>query len=238
MRVCAYIDGFNAYHAIQRLGDPALKWLDYHSLIASMLGPEDTLERVVFYTALTPWAHDKRKRHENYIAALKATGVEVVESVFTRPRKFCKPQNRHCKNYEEKQTDVAIAVDVLSDCFMGRVERVILVTADSDQIPMVKRVRSTFPNNIVLLVAPPARLDQARELGSHCSGVTELKEKTLRKFLLPPELLKPNGKPLALFPQSGVYIPSSCLLQVRRKHYHDRRRQNPARQVRGSRARA
>lgn len=200
MRVCGYIDGFNAYHAIHGLGKPALKWLDYHSLIASMLGPDDTLERVVFYTAMTPWAADKRARHKNYIEALKATGVEVVESVFTKPRKFCRPQQRYCKNYEEKQTDVAIATDVLSDCYEGRAERIILVTADSDQIPMVKRVRATFPRNVIYLAAPPNRLGQARELGSHCSGVTELKESTLTRFLLPPEIFKPNGKLLASFP--------------------------------------
>lgn len=200
MRVCAYIDGFNAYHAIHALGEPVLKWLDYHSLIASMLHEGDTLERVVFYTAPTPWGPDKMKRHKNYLAALGATGVEVVESVFTKPRKFCFPQQRYCKNYEEKQTDVAIATDVLADCYEGRAERILLVTADSDQIPLVKRVRATFPEKVVVLVSPPGRLNQARDLGQHCSGVTELKAKTLRKFLLPPELLKPNGKPLALFP--------------------------------------
>jgi uncharacterized LabA/DUF88 family protein len=200
LRVCAYIDGFNAYHAIERLGEPALKWLDYYALSASMLHEGDTLARVVFYTALTPWSAEKRKRHANYLAALRSTGVEVVESVFTRPRKSCKPQQRHCKNYEEKQTDVAIATDVLSDCYEGTAERILLVTADSDQIPMVKMVRSKFPDKAVVLVAPPGRLEQARELGRNCSGVRELKVDLLRRYLLPPEILKGNGKPLALFP--------------------------------------
>lgn len=200
MRVCAYIDGFNAYHAIQALGEPILKWLDYHSLVASMLHPDDTLERVVFYTAITPWSPDKRRRHLNYVAALRATNVEVVESKFTKPSKFCKPQDRFCKNYEEKQTDVAIATDVLTDCYEGRAERILLFTADSDQIPLVKRVKAKFPNSVVVLVAPPGRLNQARELGEHCDAIMELKAKRLAGLLLPPEILKPNGKPLALCP--------------------------------------
>jgi uncharacterized LabA/DUF88 family protein len=200
LRVCAYIDGFNAYHAIDAIGDPILKWLDYHSLAASMLEPGDTLERVVFYTAITPWSAEKRKRHMNYVTALRATGVEVVESKFTRPSKFCKPQGIYCRNYEEKQTDVAIATDVLTDSFEGRAERVLLFTADSDQIPLVRRVKGKFPNGIVVLVAPPGRLNQARELGQHCDAVHELKARILANFLLPPELLKPNGKPLALCP--------------------------------------
>lgn len=200
MRVSAYIDGFNAYHAIAALGEPMLKWLDYHSLVASMLREGDTLERVVFYTAPSPLSAEKRARHANYVTALRATGIEIVESKFTRPRKWCHKQQIHCKNYEEKQTDVAIATDIMSDCYEDAVDRVLLFTADSDQVPMVKRLRAKFPEKIIFLIAPPGRLNEARELGEQCSGVSELKPETLRRFLLPPTILKPNGKPLALCP--------------------------------------
>ena len=206
MRVGVYIDGFNAYHAIDGLKEPALKWLDYHGLSASLLKEGDSLQRVVFYTVLTPWGLDKRKRHENYIAALQATGVEVIQSVFTRPKKFCRPQNRYCKNYEEKQTDVAIATDVLSDCYEDRVDRILLVTADSDQIPLAKAVRGRFPEKVIVLVAPPGRLGQARDLGAHCSGVSELKAAQLRRFLLPPAIIAQKGKAMAMFPAEwGAY---------------------------------
>lgn len=200
MKVAAYIDGFNAYHAIDRLGEPALKWLDYHSLAASMLREGDTLERVVFYTALTPWSPEKRARHVNFLEALRHTGVQVRESRFTRPRKYCKPMDRYCKNYEEKQTDVSIAVDVLADCYDGNADRILLVTADSDQVPLVRQVRSRFPDKIVFLMAPPGRLGEARELGEHCSGLMELKPEFLRRFILPPEVFRTYGKRAALYP--------------------------------------
>jgi len=199
VRVGVYIDGFNAYHAIAALNEPTLKWLDYQSLARALAG-EDHLERVVFYTALSPWSPAKRARHVNYIAALRATGVEVVESIFSRPRKWCHKEQRHCKNYEEKQTDVAIATDILSDCFEDRVDRILLITADSDQIPMVTRVRKLFPEKVVVLVAPPKRLDQARGLGEACNGVRELKASLLRKHLLPDEVRKPNGRLAASIP--------------------------------------
>lgn len=208
MKVAAYIDGFNAYHAIAALNQPLLKWLDYHSLATSLLREGETLERVVFYTALNPWSNEKRARHSNYIAALKHTGVEVVESRFTRPSKFCQGMQQYCKNYEEKQTDVAIAVDVLTDIMLGKTDRVLLFTADSDQIPLVKRVRAHRPESIVFLVAPPGRLGQARELGRHCSGIMELKPDTLRKFILAPAFYKPNGKPAATLPAEYGIHPS------------------------------
>lgn len=199
MRVGVYIDGFNAYHAIVALHEPRLKWLDYWSL-SHGLARDGEVARVVFYTAISPWSPEKRARHTNYIAALRATGVEVVESIFTRPRKWCQGQKRYCKNYEEKQTDVAIATDILADCFEDKVDKIMLVTADSDQIPLVSRVRKLFPEKIVVLTAPPGRLEQARGLGEVCSGVTELKPKLLRAHLLPDEVHKPNGKIAARIP--------------------------------------
>lgn len=205
MRVGVYIDGFNAYHAIAALGEPSLKWLDYMSLAVELAG-DGEVEKVTFYTALSPWSPDKRARHRNYLEALRVTGVRIVESIFTRPRKWCQKQQRHCKNYEEKQTDVAIATDVLADCFENRVDKIMLVTADSDQIPMVARVRRMFPHKIVVLVAPPGRLEQARGLGEACSGVTELRPRMLRKHLLPDEVHKPNGKVAARIPTE--YRPS------------------------------
>lgn len=205
MRVGVYIDGFNAYHAIAALKESQLKWLDYWALSHS-LARDGEVVRVAFYTALSPWSQDKRARHSNYIAALRATGVEVVESIFTRPRKWCQKHARFCRNYEEKQTDVAIATDILTDCFEDRVDKIMLVTADSDQIPLVSRVRRLFPDKIVVLAAPPGRLEQARALGEACSGVTELKAKLLRAHLLPEEVHKPNGKIAARIPPEYMAV--------------------------------
>ena len=44
-------------------------------------------------------------------------------------------------------------------------DRAILVTADGDQVPLVKAVKKHFPKKTVTLAAPPARGGEARELG-------------------------------------------------------------------------
>jgi hypothetical protein len=74
--------------------------------------------------------------------------------------------NRYCKRYEAKQTDVAIAVSVLVDAKRNDYDRVILITADSDQIPLVKALKEEFPMKSITLAAPPERGQEARELGS------------------------------------------------------------------------
>ena len=194
MRVACYIDGFNLYHAIDALGDHLLKWIDLRSLAQSYLGADDELIRTVFFTAVNTWDQAKRQRHVNYIKALEATGVDVVRSRFDRVQKHCFQQGRFCPIREEKQTDVAIAIEILSDCYERGIQRVLLITADSDQVPLVRQVRQRFPETIVFMVAPPKRLSVARELGNACSGVTELTAGRLRQHPLPGEIRDGRGR--------------------------------------------
>ncbi|WP_394090991.1 NYN domain-containing protein [Xanthobacter autotrophicus] len=205
MRVACYIDGFNLYHAVDALGDARLKWLDLRSLASSYLAESDVLVRTVFFTALNTWDQAKRQRHVNYVRALEATGVEVVLSRFDKVNKHCFSHDRFCKLREEKQTDVAIATEVMSDCYELGIERVLLITADSDQVPVVARVRKRFPGTIIYMIAPPKRLSVARELGSVCNGVSELTAGRLRQHPLPDDIRDGRGHLIASRP--ALYAP-------------------------------
>ncbi len=208
MRTAAYLDGFNLYHAIDQLGDPLLKWVDLRSLAASYLREGDTLDRVAFYTAYNTWDPGKRARHLGYVRALQANGVEVVLSQFAKIQKNCVKHARTCHFREEKRTDVAIATDMLSDCYERGIQRTLLFTADSDQIPAVDHIRSRFPENAIYMVAPPKRLSNARELGDACHGRTELTAGRLRAHLLPHEVRDAAGRLIAACPaRYGPYRP-------------------------------
>lgn len=139
----------------------------------------------------------------NYIAALEAHGIEVSISRFDRVNKHCHQHNRFCALREEKQTDVAMGVMMLSDCYERGIQRIILMTADSDQIPAVKAIKARFPETIVYMVAPPKRLRNARELGNVCDGITELTAGRLRDHPLPADIRDGRGKLIAAIP--GCY---------------------------------
>lgn len=199
MRVACYIDGFNLYHAIDALDDSILKWTNLASLAQSYLAEGDALVRTAFFTAFNTWDKEKRQRHVNYVNALEASGVDVILSRFDKVQKYCQRNNRFCPIREEKQTDVSIAVEILSDCYELNIERILLITADSDQVPLVKRVRAKFPTVNVYMIAPPKRLSVARELGKACSGFTELTAGRLRQHPLPSEI-RVSGKLIASRP--------------------------------------
>ena len=200
MRTACYIDGFNLYHAIDRLGDDALKWTNLATLARSYTKAGDELVRVVFFTAFNTWDAGKRKRHVNYVKALEACGVETCLSRFDKVDKHCHVEQRYCALREEKQTDVALAITMLSDCYERGIERIVLMTADSDQVPAVQAVKARFPDTVVFMVAPPKRLHHARELGQACDGVTEITQQRLRENQMPMEIRDGRGKLIASRP--------------------------------------
>lgn len=200
MKAACYIDGFNLYHAIDAFRDQTLKWTDLASLARSYLRDGDAMEAVYFFTALNTWDMGKRQRHVNYVNALEASGVQCVRSRFDTPNKFCHRHNRYCPLREEKQTDVAIAMQMMADCVEHGIERIILVTSDSDQVPAVRHIKRLFPATTVFLVAPPKRLSVARELGSVCDGIAELTAGRIRQHQFPQEIRAEGGRLIAARP--------------------------------------
>jgi uncharacterized LabA/DUF88 family protein len=196
--VRVYIDGFNLYHAIEKIGDPRLKWLNMLTLARGLVREGETFDRVHFFTAVWPFEMRKQKRHENYIAALEAYGVEVHRGKFSKPRRWCEKHERNCPFREEKQTDVAIAVQMLTDAADGVEQRQILVTADSDQIPTAKAL-SVIPQVSLTLAYPPGRSGEARELGNLVPDRLELAPQRLLTCLLP-RTVRLDGKVVATMP--------------------------------------
>lgn len=205
-QVACYVDGFNLYHAINELARPELKWLNLRALAASFLEKHDVLVSVVYFTALMKWDPGKIRRHRQYITALEASNVEVIESKFQKNNRFCKGFTRYCDFYDEKQTDVAFAVRVFRDIQLGIVDRAILVTADSDHVPLVSTVRDAFPLVSIDIAAPPKRMRRARELCNEASRFYEISEGRLRTCLLLRNVADAAGHVVASCPAD--YLPA------------------------------
>jgi len=199
-KVNVYVDGFNLYHAIDALNDQRLKWINLRTLAFSFVKPHEVLNHVRYFTAVLTWNKEKQGRHKIYIRAQKAFGVDVIESNFRKVTRHCYPQNRYCARHEEKQTDVAIAVSVLLDATRGDFDRAILVTADSDQIPLVKAIMNDFPNKRITLAAPPGRAGEARELGSLVHERVPITVGRIRSCIMPTVVHDDRGQVAAIRP--------------------------------------
>ena len=104
------------------------------------------------------------------------------------------------REYEEKQTDVQIALRMYRDAVHENVGRLILITADSDQVPTVQAIRSAKPSAIVTLAAPPGRETAARELGAIVHEQNPLSRGRLRTCMLPRDVHDNAGVKVATMP--------------------------------------
>jgi uncharacterized LabA/DUF88 family protein len=83
--------------------------------------------------------------------------------------------------HEEKQTDVNIATAMLD--FSDLYDKLILLTADSDQVPAVKLLKKLRPDKRVAVLPPIGR--GAKELSRVCDETFKMSEEMLSECQLP-----------------------------------------------------
>jgi uncharacterized LabA/DUF88 family protein len=90
-----------------------------------------------------------------------------------------------------KQTDVNIATEMLTDAFTDRCDVALLISADSDLVGPIERVRALFPQKRVVVVFPPARHSNA--LRKVANATLHLDRATLAQSVFPDRVVKPDG---------------------------------------------
>lgn len=196
MRVNAYIDGFNLYHAICCSRHPGLakyRWANYRQLISHFLHPNDKLQNIYYFTALAHWDEAKQKRHIQLVAALKSVGVEVIPGRFQEVTKNCRACFKDYETFEEKHTDVNIAVHLLKHGIQDRFDKAVVVSGDSDLVPAFKALNELCPDKKLEVILPPNAL--AEEIRSAVFRASQIKEIHLKSSQFPDEVqyqLKPG----------------------------------------------
>jgi len=215
MKTAFLIDGFNFYHSIENL-DKELRWFDYDSYCRHFLQPGDTLHSISYFTALAFWRPDSVSRHKVFIEACIAKGLNVILGKF-KPKNVCCPSISkanppgcpQCPQcfvlHTEKATDVNIALYAYR--LAATVQKVILVSGDTDLIPAVKLIKEDFPHVRVEAVFPfkRANFEFTQAVDAHY----RTRQKILKRFQLPETIQKANGK-LIVRPKPWLASSPSC----------------------------
>jgi len=158
-----FIDGFNLYHRIdESFSHGKYKWLDLRKLSEQFLEGGDEIGKIIYFTAYCTWNQNKKNRHKKYIQALSKKGVEICLGKFKKvTKRFDKehmeiltsdineedvPDKFDFRSYEEKETDVNIAVNIIKYAVEGGYEHFYVMSADSDFVPAIKHVKKTYRN--------------------------------------------------------------------------------------------
>jgi uncharacterized LabA/DUF88 family protein len=203
IRVAAFVDGFNLYHALRDLHRDHLKWLNLRMLCENFAPrPALSLIDVFYFSACATWRPDSYRRHREYVRALQCIGVKVVMGRFKGKDRRCWRCQAGWKDHEEKETDVNIALQLLLGGLRGRFDRALLLSGDSDLAPAVRLLRAEVPEVDVRILTPPGRL-HSMELVDAAGGLSRsrrIDRIQVERSLLPREVRDGTGRLVALRP--------------------------------------
>ncbi|MBM4158537.1 MAG: NYN domain-containing protein [Ignavibacteria bacterium] len=192
-KIIFFIDGFNLYHAL--LNNPAYnkyKWLNYYRLAQCYIAKKDDLIDVYWFTALAIWNKDKVKRHKIYIKALENAGVKIVRGEFKKKTRKCRICHKSYSSYEEKQTDVNMALYLFKLAIQDKFDKAFLISGDSDLIPSIKTVKETFPDKQITVILPLG--GRSESLKQSADSYMKMKEKHLQSSQFPETIIMKNGE--------------------------------------------
>ncbi len=192
IKVIFFIDGFNLYHSLK--DSPHLtkyKWLDLYKLCKHFTNSLEQIEGIFYFTALAFWDKSKVVRQRNFNEALEDTGIKIVLGKFKKKNKRCRICHANYETYEEKQTDVNIAINLFNLAVEDKFEKAYILSGDSDLIPAIELIKIKFPKKEIIAVFPIGR--KSEELKYICHNYIRIKEKHLAMSIFPdPIVLKSN----------------------------------------------
>ncbi|EGY24821.1 hypothetical protein DA2_3031 [Desulfovibrio sp. A2] len=181
LRCSFFIDGFNFYHSIDNSPlQNRYKWFNYAALARSYLPHSHQLGIIHYFTAYADWMPDKKRRHKALIRALLSEGVKVRRGKFKEKSRYCRWCQKTWKAHEEKQTDINIAIELMSSAFKNEYDTAIIISGDTDLVPAVRRVKNLFPEKRIGVLFPPGM--RHGELERCCDYAIKLYANQLKKF--------------------------------------------------------
>ena len=205
-RVIAFIDGYNFYHSVHEMNPvdrrtgrllrikDYLKWVNIWELVKAFTQPsKEDLIGVHYFSAYATWRPKSFAKHRVFVAALKATGVNVVLGKFKEKPRSCRKCPATWLAHEEKETDVNLALYLLDLAYKDEFDKAIVLTADTDILPAIRMVKERFPEKVIVGLLPNTRYVAANALRTLCP-VSSFNEGHLKKNLFPAVIAVPGGK--------------------------------------------
>lgn len=203
-RVTFYIDGFNFYFGLKRTkkGNPLWQqsyWIDVVKLCESFLGPNQKLERVIYFTAspLNPKKNSRQSAFLNANKLINGDKFEIVRGKYMEKHFECPFCKGSISIPEEKKTDVNISIRMLDDCMMNTTDVVSLVSADSDLVLPLELIQRQFPHISTKVYFPPSNFsnDLKDNLIHHrCKPVLMIKNKRRFDLAIMSDVVEKDGK--------------------------------------------
>ena len=216
-RIIAYVDGFNLYYGLRSKaggassGSTFTAWLRIccnrasgcwgciTSPLASGRGPETRIPR---------------RRQGTYLEALETLpGVRLHYGHYLAKTRRCPRCQATWETFEEKMTDVNIAVELLGSAQDDAFDTAILVSGDSDLTRPVQAIQTRYPTKRGVVAFPPDRTSS--QLRDAASAGFVIGRKKLLESQLPDRVINRDGH----VPDSpaGMEVSAASLVRARER---------------------
>ena len=196
-RVAVYVDGLNLYYGLNSPGWRQYHWLDLRRLAERLLYPGQRLAMIRYFTARFQHRAEYPYRQisqDTYLKALATLPDLTIQYGHHLPKtRTCRNCGASWETFEEKMTDVNIAVALLRDAMQDAFDTAIIISADSDLIGPIDAVLHSSPAKRVVVAFPPNR--HSKDLENHATAF-RLARGALARSRFPPQVTDPNGYPL------------------------------------------
>ncbi len=191
-RVIAYVDGWALHAALRDKGWQRFYWLDVQALARRFLDPGQELVMTRYFTALVGEPEEERKRQAIYLEALQTLprfhGYYVERSAERGPGE---QGSREFAFRLEQTSPVEIAVELLVDVALDRLDAALLFSADSSLAGVVSTARRLLRHRSIVVVFPPG--EGCMALQQTASNVLHMGQLDLRRSQLPDRIEKEKG---------------------------------------------
>lgn len=138
-KVIVYVDGFNFYYGLKK--DHRWRryyWLDVIKFFEKFIKPDQELVCVKYFSA-RPNNTDKALRQNAFFQANKDNPkFRLILGKYLRKTITCFNCGYLIQTYEEKESDVRIATQIVNDANNHLCDIAVVVSADSDMIPAIE----------------------------------------------------------------------------------------------------
>ena len=194
-RVAVYVDGLNLYYGLKSRRWRRYYWLDLRRLAERLLRPGQQLAIVRYFTArFEPQADDPDQhiRQDTYLRALETLPDLTIQYGYHLPKVMtCAQCGGVWGTFEEKMTDVNIAVELLGDAQDDVFDTAIIISADSDLTGPISAVRRRYSEKRIVVAFPPNRA--SKQLRGVAYAAFTLGRKLISDSQLPPQVVNPDG---------------------------------------------
>jgi uncharacterized LabA/DUF88 family protein len=152
-RIIVYVDGFNFFYGLKNLRWKKYYWLDIVKFFESFMMPQQELVAVKYFSA-RPLYFKKSKRQDVFFQANQEnTRFKLILGKYLKKEIECFKCHNMIHTFEEKESDVRIATQIIADAYQKICDLSIIVSADSDLIPAIELAQEI--NHNVFIYFPP-----------------------------------------------------------------------------------